>query len=536
MKVNQKLILGLIIFFAFIIRLWPLDYPFFTTEEARIAYRGHALATEGKDELGRNFPLLFNSLDDYQLPATSYVTVFGELIFGKSEFGARLPFILVGVLIVFIIYKISEVFNEKWKFRIFVTLIAAFSPGLIFFSKVPNEIILVVFSYVLLFYYLTRKKMNILFFVVLVFFSLSTSKLTWWTLVPFISITLYFFQQNLSYWTKLNFIIVCFLAVATVIILFFQVPNSSRSLLDNDFSLFQDSGLITILNRLRGQGLESGWPPLLERLLFNKLQIASLAFLNWLSQIQPSILFGQFDETGKTGFVSMGMFTKSLLIPFITGLIFLMKKEQKKFAKILLFLIVVSFPALFNYTGNNKNIVVTALPIFIIILAIGLVNLKRVLRYLLIALMILEVLINITYPSVDIKNSSMFRPLWVKTLAEDSYNFSQKHNVAISDNLISDIIPYLLWYSPHPINNEFKDFNPYRFHQIELGNIRIIGSNDAFYNCGLDAPTYVIASNEDLARIVKWLNLEANNIVEKKYKDDFGNVIAYQLQPKICVH
>ena len=125
MKMN-KVSLVLLLFFAFLIRLFPLDFPKFTQEEARIAFRGYTLSTSGKDELGRPFPLLFNSLTDYQLPAVSYITASGEILFGKSDFGARIPFILLGVALVWLIYKIAQIFSPRKEFWFLSAAIIAF--------------------------------------------------------------------------------------------------------------------------------------------------------------------------------------------------------------------------------------------------------------------------------------------------------------------------------------------------------------------------------------------------------------------------
>src|SRR3989344_2682579 len=95
----------LIIFAAFIIRILNLPFPVFTSDEASVAFRGYTLATTAKDELGRVAPILFNSSEYYQLPAVSYITALGMLVFGKTDFGARAPFILTSVVIVLLIFK-----------------------------------------------------------------------------------------------------------------------------------------------------------------------------------------------------------------------------------------------------------------------------------------------------------------------------------------------------------------------------------------------------------------------------------------------
>ncbi|MCL4418089.1 MAG: glycosyltransferase family 39 protein, partial [Actinobacteria bacterium] len=136
---RKKAIICLILFAAFLIRIYNFSFPFFTSDEARIAYRGYTLATFGKDELGRFFPVLFNSLKDYDLPLTSYLTAGGEMFFGKSDLGARMPFVIIGTLLVLLVYQIAKFFSQESYFRLTSAFIAGFSPTLIFLSKIPNQ-------------------------------------------------------------------------------------------------------------------------------------------------------------------------------------------------------------------------------------------------------------------------------------------------------------------------------------------------------------------------------------------------------------
>src|SRR3989338_8682908 len=111
MKNRRIIYLLIIIFVAFSIRLYNFSFPFFTADKVRIAYRGFSLVETGRDELGRRTPLIFNSLEDYQLPVTSYLTVGGMLLFGKTDFGVRFSFIILGTILVFLIYKITRILS-----------------------------------------------------------------------------------------------------------------------------------------------------------------------------------------------------------------------------------------------------------------------------------------------------------------------------------------------------------------------------------------------------------------------------------------
>lgn len=111
-----------------------------------------------------------------------------------------------------------------------------------------------------------------------------------------------------------------------------------------------------------------------------------------------------------------------------------------------------------------------------------------------------------------------------------------QNNVAISDDLTPDIIPYLGWFLPLSPQGDFKDMKfAYKFRQSKIGNIRIIGADDNFYFCGLDKPTYVFASTRDLVKIKRWLNVDTSKTVKKVYSDTLGNKVVYLFEPTICI-
>ncbi|RJQ27903.1 hypothetical protein C4577_00480, partial [Candidatus Parcubacteria bacterium] len=243
---NIKLLILLVI--AFALRIYNFEEPFFTTDEVRLSYRGYSLVTTGKDEFGRVIPWIFNSLNDYQLPVSSYVSTFGISMFGKSELGARLPFMLTGLVFILLLYYISKMFSSQPSSWYWSGFIAATSPILIFYSKVPNEVIILAVLILYIFYLLSKGKIRnfelCLLFLVILLASL-TSKIAWLILFPF---TLYVLIVNRGqfFLQQKQIIISCaFLIPLLVIFLFLQIPQSKRSLMENNFSLFSD---VTIKN------------------------------------------------------------------------------------------------------------------------------------------------------------------------------------------------------------------------------------------------------------------------------------------------
>lgn len=525
----------IIIIAAFVIRMVNLNFPFFNSDEARIAFRGYTIATSGKDELNRSFPLVFNSLNDYQLPAVSYITALGTFIFGKTDLGARIPFILISLLIVLYIYKVSDIFNLQKKFQLQTALMGTLTPALIYFSKVPNEAIVLTFSLLLIFYLLTRKNINFLTLVLSILFALTISKIAWFVLVPFAALTLIFFQTNLSRKIKNKILVTVSLLTIIFIIFFLKMPQSSRSFLENNFQIFQDTGTKVVLDRFRGQGLETGWPNFLEKILLNRLQIVNVGLMSWLSHLEPAVLFGQFDEEGMQGFNSMGAFPKIAILPFMMGLICILRKNDSRLKALILYPFILTFPILFMYPQSSKSMVVISIPFIIFILTLGLNSFNKVLKIFCIFIMIVEVSINILYVSPEMKNSNQVRPNWIRPVLIDSYNLSKNNEIAISDNLASDIGPFLGWFSSNPIKSNITDIRfPYKFRDTELPNIKIIGTDDAFYRCGSDNLAYIFASKRDLEKIQKWLNPEAEAL-KKVYYDNLNNKVVFLIQLTRCL-
>lgn len=532
MKLNQKIIF-IILLLALFIRLIPLDFPKFTADEARIAYRGYTLFSDGKDELGRSFPIIFNSLEDYQLPVVSYATALGLKLFGKTDFGARIPFVLLGTALVLLIYKIAQVFNPGKEFWLVSAAIMAFSPALIFLSKIPNEAILLTFIVTFLFYLMIEKRPNPILIFVFILLSILSSKFAWFIITPFVIVTLFLFPNNLPKKSKINISILCLLISLLTIMAFWQIPQAKRSLLENNFPIFSDITIKNGIDRLRGQGLEVTSQPFLEKVLFNKTHFLMVGFLHWLSQLGPATFFGQFDNSGLNGFINMGVLQKILIIPFAIGLVALIKKRDKKYMLLLIYPLLLTLPTLFIFPNLNFDLIVITLPFISLIITLGLFNISRLIRIFIIFLIVFEIGFNFFYLGLNIKSTNNFRPGWIKPIVVDGYTLSKEYKVGFSDDITSDIAPFIQWYTPISVEIGFLDDIPfpYKFRQTQLSNIKIIGSDNIFYKCGLDKPTHIFASIRDLENIVRTEKVE----IKRTYKDSLGQDIAFLLPSTICV-
>lgn len=525
----------LIILLALFLRINNIGFPPFTADEARIALRGYTLSTAGVDELGRKFPLIFNSLSDYQHPLTSYITAIGIKLFGKSDFGARSPFIIIGILSVWLVYLIASVFNPSEKFRLLAALIAAFSPTLIFISKFPNETIIVTFLLLLLFYILTRQKLNLPLTILIFVLLLSTSKIALFLLLPFTIFTLLFIRRTVikrDLSGKNKWIIgICLLLTISAALLFLKIPQAARSLNENNFPIFYDITIKNGIDRLRGQGIEEGWPPLLGRILFNKLAYLYAGFLNLLSHLQPSTFFSQFDSTGRMGLVGVGAWSKILVIPIIVAMIYIIRRGDVKSILLIGFIVILTFPLFFVYPLKSPETVALILPFMAIFIARGFIVFKKYMSFLILVFMTLDVFVNFTLVDPQIKNTNLLRPGWIENVVEDVYNLSKKGKIALSDDMVDDVVPFIGWYTPASLAKiPVTDF-PYKFRLNQLPGIKLIGFDNNFLICGLYEDVVLILSKRDLNRIEQVFDV----VIEQTYQDSLNEVKAYRLGSRVYI-
>lgn len=527
--ISSKYLLILLILISFIIRLFPIDFPVFSADEARVAVRGYTLAKYGNDELGRKFPLIFNSSEDYQLPITSYLTAVGIFIFGKNDFGSRMPFILIGTILIFYIYNLSQLILERKYLNFYAAIIACFSPSLIYFSKFPNEYIVAALLFAILLSMLFSEKINKAIFLLVICLMLLTSKIFWLSLIPIIVFAVYK-NKNLSV-NKTFILSSVFILNITALIIFTKIPQGIRSLIENNFAIINDIKIKNGIERLRSQHL-SYWPTILDKILFSKINILIAAFSNLLSHFQLGVLFGQLDKNGDYGFLNSGIFSKIAVIPFFIGIFKIIQEKKSQALNLLILILLVALPLLFVFPDFKIGFIVISVPLIILIIAFGFKFLSPKKSRLILFFFVLEIVINYLLISSSIKNSYTFRPFWIKEVVSDIYNSSLHNKVYISDNVVSNIIPFIEWYTPIMVRPNYNNLNfPYKFYEMEILNIKTIGNSTKFFDCNSNNTFTIFASKRDIDRPEA---LDSNNTI-RYYKNDDGRKVLELAETKKCI-
>ena len=361
--------------------------------------------------------------------------------------------------------------------------------------------------------------------------SLTISKFAWFVVTPFVICTLIFYQNNLSKKVRIGLSILSLLLTFVVVGSYLQVPQSRRSLLENNFSIFSSIMIKNGINKLRGEGIESGWPNYLEVILFNKTHFLNIGFMHWLSNLQPSIYFGQFDKTGQLGFSQTGALGKILIIPFFWGIVYLVRKGKKRERFLLAYFIILTFPAIFIYPDFSHSLIVSTLPFAALIIAFGFMQFNRIISVLIILVMVLELGLNLLYLAPEKQNTGLLRPFWIKDITKDVYNQSLNYTTAISDDVVSDILTYIEWYNPVDVRAAFLDIPyPYKFRKSNIRNIKIIGSDNELYSCKESNYEKVFISKRDRDRIK-----DSDIRMIRTYRDSLNQEVIYLLEKGLCI-
>lgn len=523
---NIKITLIGIFILALFLRIFHFSSPFFTSEEARVASRGFIISTTGHDELGRFFPVLFNSLIDYQLPIESYLVALSEFIFRKTDFGVRLPFIILGSILPLLVYKITQRVTGQNRVGVIAALLIAISPSLIFISKIPNQTIILLNIYSLLFYLIISKKINKFVFALICLLLIFTSKITWFITVPFIFASFYY-SNELASFKKWPFFsqrgqlgLISIVLIVLSFIIFLKIPQGKRSIIENNFSFFSDISLINGINQLRGQGLDLGINPFLERILFNKLHILFSGFLNWISQLSIESLFGNLSN------LPFAVFINILIIPFLIGIVVFLKNNKK----LLIYPLVFTFPAFFMHMGKYRELILLTVPFISIIIAVGVSKLNDKIICLILLVIFIQFYISTSMTSFDKKISNSNRPSWLKEIILDATAEEDKQ-IAISDNIIKeDITPYIQWFTTFNTGNFSEKIDyPYKFKRYSLDKLTLLPSEQKFTSCREITNNAFFLSKRDLNKS-KELNLK----LEKTYQDNLNNDVVFKVS-NICL-
>src|SRR3990167_821463 len=233
----RKALFITILFLCVILRFYKItQVPIsLNWDEASNAYNAYSILKTAKDEYGNFLPLVNRSFDDYKPPAYMYFTVPAVWIFGLSEFAARLPSAVFGVLtciaIFFLVKKLTGSDAVSYTSFLFLSI----TPWHIQFSRAGFEanvgLFFVVSGLTFLLYSISKFPLRLAnyihFLISALFFALSFySYHAYRIAVPLIVLSFYIiFREKIQQFPKKILVIYIIVILGLIAPLFLTLPK-----------------------------------------------------------------------------------------------------------------------------------------------------------------------------------------------------------------------------------------------------------------------------------------------------------------------
>ncbi|EKD86822.1 MAG: hypothetical protein ACD_37C00135G0002 [uncultured bacterium] len=141
MKKRTLFVLFIILLLAGCLRFWQLSRVPVSLDwdDVSVGYNAYSILKTGKDEFGNFLPPAIRSLDDYKPAMYTYFSVPSIAIFGLNSFAVRFPNALFGTLtVLFFFFLVREIF-KKDEISLVSAFLFAISSWSIQFSRFAHE-------------------------------------------------------------------------------------------------------------------------------------------------------------------------------------------------------------------------------------------------------------------------------------------------------------------------------------------------------------------------------------------------------------
>jgi len=375
--------LALILILAAFLRFYKIGQvpPSLNWDEVAIGYNAYSILKTGRDEWGRQFPFLgFESFGEYKLPVFVYASVPGVWLFGLNELGVRFMPALFGVLGVLVTYFLAKELFKNERLALLAAFILAVDIWHLQITRAAFEAglaqLLISLSILLL---LKSKKKWFFLPLSLLFACLSTYTYNSSRIfIPLFFSTAFLLNKKLFLSNKKGMIL------GGVVILFFVIPlilNFNKPVVKGRYQLISiqdDLGFVLRINRARGVLLNSEWPPVLARLVHNKLTHYLWIFgKNYISHFTPQFLFISGADHTQQSLPGFGQLIVVWLLPLLVGFYFLLKRVLKNKLFVVIFMQLLVAPVASSMTAISVPSalrIFCGLPAWQLIIAYGIWN------------------------------------------------------------------------------------------------------------------------------------------------------------------
>lgn len=466
-----------ILVIAALVRLLFLNVypPSLNWDEVSLAYNAYSLLQTGHDEWGRFLPLSFEAFGEYKLPAYIYAAIPSVALFGLSEYGARIPSAMAGIVTVIFAYLIVWRVTQNRLMSLSAMGLLAIEPWHIFVSRSALEANLALcLVTVAVYFFIKGVEQGKYFIWSSVFFVLSlyTYNSTRVFVPLLVLVLVLWFRKAFFQNKKIAFITITIFATLFAI----GLPLAAREAAARYNSvLILDQGAINRINEMRG--LFNG-PEIVAKFLYNKPNYFIVAAANnYLSYFSPIYLFVTGGSQYQFSLPNFGLLYWLDLPFWVAGLWYLMRAKNRYLFVLLAWLLLAPIPAAITretphvlrslnmfvpitlLSGIGMGYVFTALKrkatIFSVVYSIGLIG---VVGY---QLLLFGLQYTKTYPA-------QFSCTWQygsKEMVSYITNYQKEYDKVLITKLYGEPHIFLLFFAPITPKDYYTDPNLIRYNQ-----------------------------------------------------------------------
>lgn len=335
MNIRQIGILFIILFLSLLVRLYQLDkIPIgLNIDEASMGYNAYSLLQTGKDRYGEVFPVIFRSFGSFQAPLYTYLTVPAIFLFGTNIFAVHLVSAISGFIVVCATFLIAYLgLKKNFKLAIAVTVVVAFTPWSILFTRFGTEASLGLALFVLSISFFILSLSKIQFFVPGSFF-LGLATHAYYServisIIFFIGFIFLFLKKLLKY--KLWLVLGISIFIATLLPHLILLGSGAFTRRLEQVNYFSEETFLE-----QGKNLKS-FP--FGRGIYVVREFSS----QYLAYFSPRNLFFDPDPQGARSIPDLSVFYSWMVIPFFIGIYHILKKRSLSIIKIIMLIILIS--------------------------------------------------------------------------------------------------------------------------------------------------------------------------------------------------
>ncbi len=333
---KEKIIIIVFIFIGIFLRLYQFGAvpAGLFSDEISIAVNSKTIAQSGVDEYGRKYPFAFESLSDYKMPGYIYLSAVAYKILGPSVASVRITALIASLISIFsFAYLAHLLFPKKKNIFLYTCLVVSLCLFHIHFSRIAYETMLATMwlsIFLIGFWKVVHEKIRLHWVVI----TICCAIFSMWSyyaprfIIPLFSFGYLFYLMLMAEKGKrLSYRPWLIVLAATVIA---YLPTFFGSKIDNRplSYLMSDTGggiIASVLLKAR----------------------SVLASFTWIFNLE--FLFDKGDQFAfRHGTKNNGVFMSIFLVPYILGLLFIVKNfalKNKSIVFICMFAIVAGLPS-----------------------------------------------------------------------------------------------------------------------------------------------------------------------------------------------